>query len=41
MDEKNFTKNENFDDFALELKQIIFQFFNELDQNVKLKYAAE
>jgi len=41
MNEKNFTKNQNFDDFSLMLKQIISNFFYELDQRGNLEYAAE
>ena len=32
MNEKNFTKNDYFDEFSLNLKQIISKFFNEFDQ---------
>ena len=41
MNEKNFTKNDNFDEFSLNLKQIISKFFNEFDQKIDIDYAAE
>ena len=41
MNEKNFTKNDYFDEFSLNLKQIIFKFFNEFDQKIDIDYAAE
>ena len=41
MNEKNFTKNEHFDEFSLNLKQIISKFFNEIDQKLDIDYAAE
>ena len=34
MNEKNFTKNDYFDEFSLNLKQIISKFFNEFDQKI-------
>ena len=41
MNEKNFTKNDYFDEFSLNLKQIISKFFNEFDQKIDIDYAAE
>lgn len=41
MNEKNFTKNDNFDEFSLNLKKIISKFFNEFDQKIDIDYAAE
>ena len=41
MNEKNFTKNDNFEDFELNLKQIISKFFNEFDQKMNINLAAE
>ena len=41
MNEKNFTKNDHFDEFSLNLKQIISKFFNEFDQKIDIDYAAE
>tara|TARA_Y100000768_G_scaffold372328_1_gene339894 strand:+ start:94 stop:975 length:882 start_codon:yes stop_codon:yes gene_type:complete len=41
MNEKNFTKNDNFEDFELNLKQIISKFFNEFDQKIDVNHAAE
>ena len=41
MNEKNFTKNDNFEKFSLNLKQIISEFFNEFDLKVNIDYAAE
>ena len=41
MNEKNFTKNDHFDEFSLNLKQMISKFFNEFDQKIDIDYAAE
>ena len=41
MNEKDFYKNENFEKFSMNLKQIIYKFFNEFDQKMNINLAAE
>ena len=38
---KTLLKNDYFDEFSLNLKQIISKFFNEFDQKIDIDYAAE
>ena len=41
MNEKDFNKNENFEQFSKNLKQIIYKFFNEFDKKIDINLAAE
>lgn len=41
MNEENFIKNDNFEDFSLNLKKILSEFFNEFNQKIDIDYAAE
>ena len=41
MNEKNFSKNDNFEEFSVNLKQIILEFFNKFDLKIDIDYAAE
>ena len=41
MNEKDFNKNDNFEEFSTNLEQILCNFFEEFDQKIDINLAAE
>ena len=41
MNEIDFNKNDNFEEFSTNLEQILCKFFNEFDQKIDINFAAE